>query len=49
MPFEPSREQYHDLRKLGVDLEFVAYGKDHTMLLEDLKDIAGWVRGRMGQ
>jgi phospholipase/carboxylesterase len=49
VPFEPSREQFQDLRRLGVQLEFTAYGKDHTMLLEELKDIAGWVRGRMGQ
>jgi predicted esterase len=47
VPFEPSREQFHDLRKLGIDLEFVSYGKDHTMLAEELQDIAGWVRERM--
>ena len=45
--YEPSREEFHDLRRMGIDLEFVAYGKDHTMLLEELQDIAGWVRGRM--
>jgi phospholipase/carboxylesterase len=47
VPFEPSREQFHDLRRMGVDLEFVAYGKDHTMLAEEFQDIAGWVRERM--
>jgi phospholipase/carboxylesterase len=47
VPFEPSRELFQDLRRLGIDLEFVAYGKDHTMLQEELQDIAGWVRERM--
>lgn len=47
VPFEPARGQFHDLRRLGIDLEFAAYGKDHTMLQEELADIAGWVRGRM--
>lgn len=49
VPFEPSREQFHDLRRMGIDLEIVAYGKDHTMLAEELADIAGWVRGRMDE
>jgi phospholipase/carboxylesterase len=49
IPFEPARKQYQDLRKLGIDLEFVAYDKDHTMLREELDDIAGWIRGRIEQ
>ncbi|HEX2613689.1 MAG TPA: serine esterase [Fibrobacteria bacterium] len=49
LPFEPSREQFQDLKKMGLDVEFVAYGKDHTMLLEELQDIARWVRARFSQ
>jgi phospholipase/carboxylesterase len=47
IPFEPARKQYHDLRKLGIDLDFVAYDKDHTMLREELDDIAAWLRSRL--
>ncbi len=49
VPCEPARRQFQDLRKLGVDVEFVTFDKDHTMLPEELADIAGWVRGRMGE
>jgi phospholipase/carboxylesterase len=48
VPFEPARKQFQELRKFGIDLEFVAYDKDHTMLLEELRDIAGWMRSRLG-
>jgi phospholipase/carboxylesterase len=47
VPFEPARKQFQELRKFGIDLEFVAYDKDHTMLIEELQDIAGWIRGRL--
>lgn len=47
VPFEPARKQFQELRKFGVDLEFVAYDKDHTMLVEELQDISGWIRARL--
>jgi phospholipase/carboxylesterase len=48
VPFEPARKQFLELRKQGIDLEFLAYDKDHTMLQEELADIATWLRARMG-
>jgi phospholipase/carboxylesterase len=47
VPFEPARKQFMELRRLGIDLEFVAYEKDHTMLAEELADVANWIRARM--
>jgi phospholipase/carboxylesterase len=47
VPFEPARKQFQELRRLGIDLEFVAYEKDHTMLQEELADVANWLRGRI--
>lgn len=44
IPFEPARKQFLELRKLGVNLEFLAYDKDHTMLAEELADVAAWLR-----
>jgi phospholipase/carboxylesterase len=47
VPFEPARRQFLELRRLGLDLEFVSYDKDHTMLPEELEDVAAWLRSRM--
>ena len=44
--FEPARAQFEALRGLGVDLEFRAYDKVHTILPKELDDIAAWLRGR---
>lgn len=49
VPFEPARKQFQELRRLGIDLEFVAYEKDHTMLQEELADVANWIRARMAE
>lgn len=49
IPFDPARKQFHELRKLGIDLDFVTYDKDHTMLPEELGDVAAWLRGRMNE
>ncbi len=47
VPFDPAHKQFQELRKLGIDLTFMAYDKDHTMLMEELRDIAIWIRGRL--
>ncbi len=48
VPFEPSARQFQRLQELGLQLEFKAYDKDHTLLPEELRDIAAWFRCRMG-
>lgn len=47
VPFEPAALQFQRLQKMGIDLEFKAYDKVHTILPEELNDIAKWFRGRM--
>jgi len=47
LPFARSEAQFGALKALGVDVTFTAYTKEHTMLLEELGDIADWVKGRM--
>jgi phospholipase/carboxylesterase len=47
VPFEPSAGQFQRLQKLGIPLEFKAYDKDHTILPEELNDIAAWFRARL--
>lgn len=47
VPYEPSRKQFLELRKLGVDLELLTYDKEHTVLPEELADIAAWLRERL--
>jgi phospholipase/carboxylesterase len=45
VPFGPAAEQFAELQKLGVPLEFKIYDKDHTILPEELEDIRGWFLG----
>jgi phospholipase/carboxylesterase len=47
VPFEPARKQFQELRKLGIDVTFTAYDKDHTMLMEELQDISNWIRAAL--
>jgi phospholipase/carboxylesterase len=47
LPFAPSERQFSALKSLGVDITFTAYEKEHTMLLEELGDIAAWLHDRM--
>jgi predicted esterase len=42
VPFGPAAEQFAELQKLGVPLEFKIYDKDHTILPEELEDIREW-------
>ena len=47
VPFEPAAQQFQRLHKMGIDLEFKAYDKVHTLLPNELNDIAAWFRGQM--
>ena len=47
VPFEPAARQFQKLQTMGIDIDFKAYDKDHTILEEELKDIAAWFRGRL--
>lgn len=49
VPFEPARLQFEQLKAQGVDLTFRAYDKEHTMLLEELNDIAAWIKARLDE
>lgn len=49
VPFEPARRQFEQLKELGIDLTFRAYDKEHTMLLEELNDIAAWLQARLDE
>ena len=47
VPFEPAAKQFQQLHAMGINIEFRAYDKVHTILEEELNDIAAWFRGRM--
>ena len=47
VPFEPAARQFQQLQALGINIDFRAYDKEHTILEEELKDIAAWFRGRL--
>ena len=46
VPFAPAKAQFETLEAQGVPLEFRAYPKEHTVLPEELADIAGWMGKR---
>lgn len=48
VPFEPAKAQFETLEAQGISLEFRAYPKVHTVLPEELEDIAAWMRERLG-
>jgi phospholipase/carboxylesterase len=45
VPFGPAAEQFAELQKQGIPLEFKIYDKDHTLLPEELGDIREWFLG----
>ena len=45
LPFETSREQVEVLQDGGFDVEFKVYEKDHTIVEDELKMIAQWIKG----
>lgn len=47
VPFEPAAQQFQKLHSLGIQIDFRAYDKVHTILPEELNAIAGWFRARM--
>lgn len=47
LPFEVTAAQCKRLRELGLDLEFKAYDKEHTMLPEEVLDIRAWLEGAL--
>jgi phospholipase/carboxylesterase len=48
LPFEVTADQCRRLRDMGLDLEFKAYDKEHTMLPEEVMDIRAWLAARLG-
>ena len=47
IPFDPAVRQFQRLQKLGLQIDFRVYDKDHTILSEELRDIAAWFRTRL--
>lgn len=47
LPFATTAAQCKRLRELGLDLEFRPYGKEHTMLPEEVDDIRAWLEKRL--
>ena len=47
VPFEPAALQFQKLHTLGINIDFRPYDKVHTILENELIDIAAWFRGRM--
>ena len=45
VPFGPAAEQFAELQKQGVPLEFKIYDKEHTILPEELGEIREWFDG----
>jgi phospholipase/carboxylesterase len=49
VPYSNSKVQYQNLKQLGVTLNFLTYDKDHTLLPQEIRDIAGWLRLRISK
>ncbi len=47
VPYSVSKEQYEMLKKMELDLTFITYQKDHTILPQELVDIQSWFRERL--
>lgn len=47
VPLEPSAQAFKQLQSLGIRIDYRTYAKDHTLLMEELNDIAAWLRGRL--
>ena len=47
VPFEPSARGFKQLQSLGIRIDYRTYEKDHTLLMEELNDIATWFRTRL--
>ncbi len=45
LPYETSKEQVEMLIDGGFDVEFKSYDKDHTIVEDELKMIADWIKG----
>lgn len=48
LPFQATQAQCAFLKAQGIAVEFKAYGKEHTMLPEEVGDIRAWLLDRMG-
>ena len=48
LPFRVTEAQCAFLKGNGIDLAFKAYGKEHTMLPEEVGDIRAWLTDRLG-
>jgi len=49
VPYAKSKAQYQNLKELGARITFMTYAKDHTILPQELTDIAGWFRLRLSR
>jgi phospholipase/carboxylesterase len=49
VPFANSKRQYQKLKDMGARITFMTYPKDHTILPQELVDIAGWFRLRLSR
>jgi phospholipase/carboxylesterase len=47
LPFRATETQCAFLKAQGIDLDFRAYDKEHTMLPEEVADIREWLRRRI--
>jgi phospholipase/carboxylesterase len=45
VPFGPAAQQFAELQKLGIPLDFRIYEKVHTLLPEELDEIREWFAG----
>lgn len=49
VPYANSKRQYQKLKEMGARITFMTYDKDHTILPQELHDIAGWFRLRLSR
>jgi phospholipase/carboxylesterase len=47
VPYAPAKDQFLKLKGHGIQMLFNSYDKDHTVLPEELRDIATWFRERV--
>jgi phospholipase/carboxylesterase len=47
VPYGPAERQFIKLKREGLDMEFRAYHKPHTILPGELRDISEWFKARL--
>ncbi|MFC2057728.1 alpha/beta hydrolase [Campylobacterota bacterium] len=47
LPFNTSKEQVESLQNAGFEIDFKSYPKDHTVVEDELRMIAEWIKNKL--